>query len=576
MNTDWKAVFISAFNKARTRTRRNLLKMFLGILVSPKSLYKPFEARLDVEIRDGDTGEIVPAMVCITSLSDGKWRTPPDGRSVPPFTIVQNFYEGLPSWKPGDIGPVRLTNGQYNDNNTRSDIYDGKSSYPFWQEPAAYFVSHPFSITLPAGKWRLAVYRGLEYVPVFEEFEIFSQRQRLQTVTLRRWVNMAKGGWYSGDDHVHLVRLKPQQNELLLTWARAEDLHVSNILRQGQLKEITFEQMGFGHNFRYQRGDYVLVSGQEDPSTEIHEQGHAIALNIKEPFRNVSRYHLYELMFDAVHAQGGLAGYAHLGWAREFYRRTRAESFATWDATINVVRGKVDFIEILQFRSLGLEDFYDFLNLGFKLTASAGSDVPWGNTIGEVRMYVFIGKDFSADTWFASMKAGRTFVTNGPMLQLKVDSAVVGDELNLERSSTVRIRARAWAHPNIGSPKVLEIIAHGEVIRSADSTGPTQSELQLDFTVKAGVSMWIAARAVSYNGAFAHTSPVYIIVAGKSFRSNNKLPRLVEQRLNVLNFILGRLRDPSYIATYSEGEVQALVEEVKQAQGAYQALLSPS
>ena len=84
-------------------------------------------------------------MVCITSLEDGKWRTPPDGRVSPPYTRVPDFYDPKP-WKPGDIGPVRLTIGDYGDNQTRSFVYGEKSSYPFWREPAAYFVSKPFSI----------------------------------------------------------------------------------------------------------------------------------------------------------------------------------------------------------------------------------------------------------------------------------------------------------------------------------------------------------------------------------------------------------------------------------------------
>src|SRR5208282_5835292 len=180
-------------------------------------------------------------------------------------------------------------------------------------------------------------------------------------------------------------------------------------LRYGDLHGVYCEQMGYGKDFRYQQGDYVLVSGQEDPRMEIHEQGHAIALNITAPVRDTARYRLYDLVFDAVHAQGGLAGYAHFAWAPAYAQSRREETYAIWDATINVVRDKVDFLEILQFRQLGLDDYYDFLNLGYKLTASAGSDLPWGNTIGEVRMYVYTGEAFSADAWFAAMKAGRTF-----------------------------------------------------------------------------------------------------------------------------------------------------------------------
>jgi hypothetical protein len=533
------------------------------------------EGTLQLEIREGSTKQIVPAMVCITSLADHKWRIPPDGRSVPPYTTARDFYEGFYSWKPGDIGPVRVTNGEYNDNEARSFVYAGKSSYPFWQEPATYFVSKPFSILLPAGKWRLAVARGIEYRPVFEEFEIAPGETRNRKVLLRRWVNMPNQGWYSGDDHIHMVRLTPEQNEFLMTWALAEDVHVSNTLRMGDLNGVFFEQSGYGKDSRYQRGDYVLVSGQEDPRMEIHEQGHAIALNIKAPVRDTARYHLYDLVFDAVHAQGGLAGYAHFAWAPEYYRSTREETFAIWDATLNVVRDKVDFLEILQFRHLGLEDYYDFLNLGYKLTASAGSDLPWGNTMGEVRMYVHTGRDFSPDAWFQAMRAGHTFVTNGPMLMLSVNGALPGDELQLPGNASLRIRARAWAPADIGSPKTLEIIAHGQVIRSVESNHPGQEELSTDFSLRADASQWIAARVTAHNGALAHTSPIYALVEGKSFRNQKELPRLVEKRLKVLDFIASRLADPKQSTTYAQGEVAALTAEIDEARTRYRQLLSP-
>ena len=101
-----------------------------------------------------------------------------------------------------------------------------------------------------------------------------------------------------------------------------------------------------------------------------------------------------------------MTGYAHIAWAPEWYRRTRPQLFPTWDSTLNVIAGRLDFFEIMQFRMLGLEDYYDFLSLGVRLTASAGSDVPWGGTIGEVRTYAYTGKTFSVDRWFESMRKG--------------------------------------------------------------------------------------------------------------------------------------------------------------------------
>lgn len=512
--------------------------------------------RLQVEIRDKASGQTVPAMVCITSLEDHKWRTPPDGAVSPPYSTARDFYTPG-AWKPGDIGLVRVTNGDYRDNNTRSSIYRGASAYPFWQEAAVYFVSQPFSITLPAGRWRLAVARGIEYLPVFEEFVISANQTKKRNVALARWVDMPKRGWYSGDDHVHYPQTSPEHSEFLLTWARAEDVHVCNILRMGDVKQTYFEQSGYGKTFRYQKEDYVLVPGQEDPRDE---PGHTIALNIAAPVRDTSRYHLYDFMFDGVHAQGGLTGYAHNAWSHP------------WDSTVNVVQGKIDFFEILQFRRLGLDDYYDFLNLGFKLSASAGSDLPWGNTIGEVRVYAHTGGGFSTDAWFAALKRGRTFVTNGPMLMLDADGAMPGDDLGVTKNATIRIRARAWAPEIIGSPKKLELISNGRVIQSVESSNPNKQELRLEFALRGEKSQWIAARVTSHNGALAHTSPIYLIVDGDSFRDLPGLPRLIDKRLKELDRIDDRLRDSTYVGRYAAGEADALVDRLEQARVRYRQL----
>jgi hypothetical protein len=532
-----------------------------------ESLGQSGTGSLTVEIRDRAGGEVVPAMVCITSLEDGKWRTPPDGRVVPPFSTTREFYEP-PKWSPGEIGPVRLTNGDYNDNDIRSTTYEGRSAYPFWREVAAYFVTKPFSIVLPAGRWRLAVARGLETVPYFEEFRISPNHSLTRRVVLRRWVDMPRLGWYSGDDHVHYPRQNPGHDRFLMAWTMAEDIHVANILRMGNTQRVFFEQSGFGEAGRHQQGTYALVSGQEDPRTAIDEQGHTIALNISGPVRDESRYHLYDLMFDGAHQLGGLAGYAHIAWASELFRRQRPESFPTWDPTINVVRGKVDFFEILQFRRLGLEDYYDFLNLGFRLIASAGSDLPWGSTIGEARVYAHTGPRFSAGEWFRALKQGRSFVTNGPMLTLEVNGGMPGDELNLRRGAVLQVRARAWAPPSIGAPETLEIIANGAVAGTAKSDGESRTELNISLRPRAESSMWISARVTARNGAMAHTSPVYVRVDGAPVRDSTHLAQLVAKRLRVLDYVAAKVR-----SGYAASEAGALLERIEDARTRYRQLI---
>jgi hypothetical protein len=530
------------------------------------------EGTLKVEIREGK--HVVPAMVCVSSPADQSWRTPPDGRiRSPKASSARTFYDP-PKWEPGEIGPIRLTKGEHSQETGRVAIYGGASDYAFWNEPCAYFVSKPFSMTLPAGKWRLAVERGIEYLPVFENFEIAPGQTLDQKIDLTRWVDMPKEGWYSGDDHVHRTRMKAEHNEFLLTWAKAEDVHVANILRMGDIQKTVFEQEGYGKQFRYQQGDYALASGQEDPRTDIPEEGHTIGLNITAPVRDTSQYHLYDYMFDGVHEQGGITGYAHVAWAPGYYgpKEKAKGAFPTWGPNIDVIREKVDFFEILQFRRLGLEEFYDFLNLGIKLTASAGSDLPWGDTIGESRVFVYTGHHFSVDKWFEGLKSGHTFVSNGPMLTLTAGKAIPGDELRVKKDAALAVRVRAWAPEIIGSPQKLELICQGKVIKSAESTDPRQQELRIDFELDPAQSQWIAARVTSHNGALAHTSPIYIVVNNKNFREASALGEIVNRRIETLDYIAGRLKDEKFTKEYAPGEVGALEGRVDDARERYKKL----
>ena len=246
-------------------------------------------------------------------------------------------------------------------------------------------------------------------------------------------------------------------------------------------------------------------------------------MNTTSMVRDTERYFLYDEVFDAVHAQGGLTGYAHANSGRFHVHR---------GMSINVPQQKVDFVEILQFNLLGTGLYYEFLNLGCKLTASAGSDVPWGGTIGEVRAYAYLeNKPFSADAWFEAFRRGRTFTTSGPMLEFRVDKALPGDAIRLRSDRRLRVRARAWGDPRRMAPVKLEVVRHGEVIRSAESQDPSRPEAQLDFTVDAGWGCWLAARARAGDGTSAHTTPVYIVRPGLRFWKFDGLDELLAKRL---------------------------------------------
>lgn len=510
----------------------------------PLDVNTPPPGRLKLTVLSDDTGKPAPAMVQLLSRRDGGVRQPANGIEF-----------GLQFDKQGKASGARNAN--------LPGLADS-----FWCVP------EPFDMTLSPGDWRIGVRRGVEHEVIFEDVTIRSGETLERSYRPKRWVDMRKRGWWSGDDHVHGRILSAADARNLMAWVQAEDIHLANIVKMGDIYRTYFEQRGFGPDYRVTDGEFVLSPGQECPRT--HDQiGHTLAMNITSMVRNTDRYFLYDEVFDAVHAQGGLSGYAHINSGIFHVHR---------DMTLNVPRQKVDFAEILQFNQLGTDLYYDFLNLGCKLTASSGSDVPWGGTIGEVRVYACLEKEpFSADAWFEAFRRGRTLTTSGPMIEFRVDDALPGDEIRLNVDKKLRLRARAWGDPKHMSPVKLEIVRHGEVIRSAESSDANRPEAELDFSVDAGFGCWIAARARAGDGTSAHTTPVYVVREGLRFWKIEGLEELFAKRqasLNQIDQIVadarrldaeGKLGNDRYRKQLAvQGDL--LLQRVAQARGVYEEL----
>jgi len=60
--------------------------------------------------------------------------------------------------------------------------------------------AHPFQVALPPGRYRGVVERGKEYHTATRQVEIANQPLRI-TIPLKRWIDMPRLGWYSGETH---------------------------------------------------------------------------------------------------------------------------------------------------------------------------------------------------------------------------------------------------------------------------------------------------------------------------------------------------------------------------------------
>lgn len=488
------------------------------------------DINVNVHIFEEDTQEITPVMVCITSYDDSVVVIPPNGEPAGAATFPAPFYEGIAysahrNW----VGPIRKTMGKGGVNKERTYVYGTNPTLPYWNEPVMYQVSGEFSIKLKPGKYRISIEHGNEYIPVTEEFTLVPNDTYInKSYLLKRWINLPQRGWYSGDVHAHHALNKPVYREYMLQMARAEDVHLVNMLEMGDRQNTYFKSPSFGKNSSVCKRNYCLVFGQEEPRSDY---GHIIGLNIDALARDTAHYNEYDRVFDTIHkSDEALVGFAHFAYKGEG---------VTEGMALYAPLSKVDFVELMQNTQINQQDYYDYLNLGFRIAAAAGSDFPWGSTIGDCRTFVYTGNSFSPADWFKGLKAGRTFVSNGPALFLEVNKNMPGEEIRCAKNESVHIKATALSKKEIGTIKKIEIYNNNGLIYSKENRSAADS---LSFEINHNItkSQWICAAVFCENIALAHTSPVYVIANGQPIFDSEKGRELRAKQLRLLKKITER------------------------------------
>ncbi|MDQ3606975.1 MAG: CehA/McbA family metallohydrolase, partial [Gemmatimonadota bacterium] len=160
--------------------------------------------------------------------------------------------------------------------------------------------------------------------------------------------------------------------------------------------------------------------------------------------------------------------------------------------------------------------WYRILNLGIPVVPTAGTDAMTDffrtMALGTTRVYVRPEGEFSHQSYLAGLKAGRSFATNGPLLDFRLAGS--------EPGAVVQPGQAPWTLELYSAVPVerVEILVNGQVAWSGEGLRqPGRKSLSGTLTLPAGG--WVAARAVggettrwpamdSY--AFGHTSPLWI------------------------------------------------------------------
>jgi hypothetical protein len=396
------------------------------------------------------------------------------------------------------------------------------------------------TLTLPAGRYHVEVSRGPEYRVVSRAVSIAPRAATPLRVSLPLLDDLEGRGWYSGDLHVHMNYGGAYRNDptRLAFQARAEDLHVvENLIvnKEGRVPDVSWFRPGPDPA----SSPETLILHAEEYHTSYW--GHVGLLGLREhlilpgytAYANTAVASLQPTnarVLDLARAQGGVTGYVH---PYDAYPDPSDTSRALTHALpVDLALGKVDYYEALGF----VDDlmataavWYRLLNCGFRLPAGAGTDAMANfaslrGPVGMNRVFVKSGAPLEHRRWLAAVKAGRTFATNGPLIEMTVGGTEPGGEVLLPSGGgdvTVSVRLRS----NVPVDH-LELVHDGRVVQELPIAADRRSaSATTRLTVER--SGWLLLRARGANAAYptldifpyATTSPVYLTVDGRPPRS---------------------------------------------------------
>ena len=435
----------------------------------------------------------------------------PDAATLDLIVLDRDTREQLSATVSVNGGDQEPENDPYEPYSLRRSANRHKGPIRFRKLDYYFFTDGSFSVRVPSGTCTVEVRRGYEYTPTQQTFRLKKNQTEKATIYLKRWIDMAKQGWYSGDTHIHFQRTG-RNDDTLLTLTSARDIRYAFSLSMntkgyalGREFESWGQAYGLGEKSIRQKGPYHLISGQEYRADSL---GHVIVLAEDYvpgpgPSDDVTEAPSLGVIADQAHLQSGLIGFAHGG---SYHREADALGLA----------GKMDFLELMQFggyRGLGLDGWYDFLNLGYRWPIVGASDFPYTRELGDCVTYVQSDEEPTVKEFLRSLVAGHSFATGGPMVFLEVNGKGPG-EVIVSKDEAISLELEVRVLSPLYPVRYVDIIWNGRVVsRQFDPAGLSRWEILERLQVDR--SGWVAVRAYGDAGADAHTNPVYVYLKEK-------------------------------------------------------------
>ena len=483
----------------RRRNPDRMVRSFAALLVAIFSLttlaiaHEPTAGptcALSLELVDAQTGEPLPGIV---QLRDA------EGRGVQIEELV-NRGQGIRGQKP---------------------IHD------WWVLPRR------TTIHVPAAPLTVHAISGLETETATEQIDLTGQRRAELSLRLPRFYRARPRGYLAGNTHLHLMKLSKLQADRYLREvptvdgleivfvsylerAKADLEYTSNNYSRRELERLSHGHLHFGHGQEHRHNFGSHGEGY----------GHILLLDIPYVVHPVSiGPGITEQGVDAPPLQQGIDKARSLGgkviWAHNLFG---FEDIPNW------LTGRVHANNIYDGSPKGSfkDTYYRYLNVGLRVPFSTGTD--WF-IYDFSRVYVMSDRAITPTEWLDRLAAGRSYITNGPLLELTVDGEPLGSELKLDGPRTVTVRGRGLGRSDF---ERIELVRNGRVVERAPSRQEGRHfAADMDVEVQIDEPSWIALRTVpppvsgdaelqepvaenEFGGRlFSHTSPIYLQLAGR-------------------------------------------------------------
>jgi hypothetical protein len=401
------------------------------------------------------------------------------------------------------------------------------------------------ALTLPLGNYRFVMERGPEYLVRTGHFTINNFADDRKTVDMKRFVDMADEGWYSGDLEAYR---RPRDVESLM---EAEDLYLAMLLDVDRVTAGAPRNPARSAQRHGQEQGYTQLASKRLVSTKAasYSDGGNVLLifdlqNAIQSLSGPTSTSAFELATEA--RQAG----AWVDMARPF----------SWDLPLLVAANKLDSVQIAMphFRRDGvvtheaggrprdpadypgshgnarwsMDIYYHLLNCGLRLPPTAGSGSGWTptsastgsargkrsppvtaniNPLGYNRVYVQVAGDFTWQKWWEALRAGRSMVTNGPLIRPSVEGQPPGYVFKADRGQTVELEV-GLSLSTRDKISYLEIVKNGVTERSVRLREWKERGGRLP-PLRFTESGWFLIRAVADEPStyrFAATAPYYV------------------------------------------------------------------